>query len=286
MFWLVLILAIVAIVFLCRLFHVPKYGNLVLTSGEVKAGKSTLSFYLAKRKYAQALFSYKVQRFFLTAFSLFSKKARAKKEKQEMPLFYSNIPCVVKNFSPLTTDLINRKKRFRYKSVIFVDEASLLSDSMLFKDLDLNERLQLFNKLIGHETKGGYLFYNTQSVDDLHFSTKRCCGAYFYCHHKVKIPFFVIIYAREMLYSSDQGGTVNVSESTLTDSLVRIIIPKSIWKDFDCYCYSCLTDDLPVADDIVVYKRKGDLKARGIVSFREFKSIPKEFIKNETERKD
>ena len=47
-------------------------------------------------------------------------------------------------------------------------------------------------------------------------------------------------------------------------------------KFFDAYCFSYLTDDLPVADNVIVGAK--DLKAKDIVSFREFKTLE---VKNE-----
>ena len=67
------------------------------------------------------------------------------------------------SYVPLTDDLLLRKKRFVYGSVIYVQEASLVADSQLIRDMDINERLMLFNKLIGHETKGGVIIYDTHS---------------------------------------------------------------------------------------------------------------------------
>ena len=54
----------------------------------------------------------------------------------------------------------------------------------------------------------------------------------------------------------------------------KVIIPKSVWKKFDSYCFSCLTDNLPVSANVVT--DTDDLKAREIVSFRQFKTILKE----------
>ena len=80
-----------------------------------------------------------------------------------MPLIYSNVPLAMP-YVPLTDDLLLRKKRFVYGSVIYVQEASLVADSQLIRDMDVNERLMLFNKLIGHETKGGVIIYDTQCI--------------------------------------------------------------------------------------------------------------------------
>ena len=58
---------------------------------------------------------------------------------------------------------------------------------------------------------------------------------------------------------------------------------------FDSYCYSSLTDNLPVEDRVVKKKKGESLKVEKLVSFREFTTIPKNFImerEKENERKE
>lgn len=236
-------------------FKAPKIGCMALVTGGVKTGKSTMAVYLAISKYKSQKRRVKVINYF---------RRLVHKSELEEPLLYSNIPLAVP-YSPLTEDLLQRKTRFRYGSVIYVCEASLLADSQLIKDMDLNQRLLLFNKLIGHETKGGYIIYDTQTIADCHYSIKRCLSEYFYIHHLEKrIPFFLIAYVREDRYSED-GSVVNVSNSDVEDTLKRVLIPKSTWKKFDCYCYSKMTDNLPVSQKIV---KTDDLKIDNYVTFR------------------
>ena len=140
----------------------------------------------------------------------------------------------------------------------------------------------LLNKLIAHETKGGYIFYDTQSIMDNHYAVKRCLSTYFYIHHMRKIPFFCLAWVRELKFSDDNSA-VNTFETDIEDTLKLVIIPKKVWKLFDCYCYSALTDHLPVVDKTVKVHKFGDKKARKIISFRKYQSIPEEFTKdNET----
>lgn len=238
-------------------FKLPKIGALSLVSGGVKTGKSTFSVALVMSNYKRIHRRWKIRKFFCEILG---------KEVEEEPLIYSNIPLSVP-YVPVTEDLLLRKKRFRYGSVIYICEASLVADSQMIKDMDINNRLLLFNKLIGHSTKGGLIVFDSQSTSDVHYSTKRCLSEYFYIHHLIKwIPFFMIAFVREERYSAD-GVIVNTYENDVEDSLKRIIIPKSTWKKFDRYCYSTLTDDLPVVDNIV---HTNDLKARNIISFRDW----------------
>ena len=89
------------------------------------------------------------------------------REVEEEPLLYSNIPLSVP-YVPLSREILRREVRPRYKSVCYVNEASLVADSQMFRDMELNERLMLFNKLFGHETLGGMCIYDTQCIVDLY----------------------------------------------------------------------------------------------------------------------
>ena len=112
---------------------------------------------------------------------------------------------------------------------------------------------------------------------DCHFSVKRCLSNYFYIHHLTKwIPFFLVATVRECRYSED-GSVVEVNTADVEDSLKRVLIPKKVWKIFDAYCFSSLTDDLEVDDAIL---HASSLKVSNIVSFRKFKSIPDKFLNN------
>lgn len=254
-FIIIIILLILLFKFLNR-FKVPKIGSIALVTGGVKTGKSNLCVYMAIKEFNKRKRSTIIYNFFARLLN---------KEEKELPLLYSNIPLGVP-YSPITIELLERRARFRYNSVIYISEASLVADSTLVRDMDLNERLLLFNKLIGHETKGGVLIYDTQSICDCHFSIKRCLSNYFYIHHLTKwVPFFVVAHVRELMYSDD-NSTINVFNRDAEDLIdKRILIPKSIWRKYDRYCYSSLTDDLPISDLVV---ENDDLKAKNIVSFK------------------
>ena len=242
------------IFYILKQFKFPKIGSLTLISGGVKTGKSTFSVALAIREYKARLRKTKFKNFFRKLF---------KKSTLELPCLYSNVPLA------LPYVLLLRKKRFVYGSVVYCQEASLVADSQLIKDMNVNNLLLLFNKLFGHSTKGGCLIYDTQTISDLHYSIKRSLSEYFYIHHLVKwIPGFLVAYVIENRYSED-GSIVLDGSKDVEDTLKRVIIPKKTWKYFDCYCYSVLTDNLPVEKTIVDNNiQTQDLKARKILTFR------------------
>lgn len=253
-------------------FKVPKLNSLVMVTGGVKCGKSTLSVHMAISTYKSNRRKIKFKNFFRKMFH---------KPLQELPLLYSNVPLAI-NYVPLTRDMLLRRERFVYGSVVYIQEASLVADSQLIKDKDLNNQLLLFFKLFGHESKGGTCILDTQCISDVHYSLKRSLSEYFYVHHLVKwIPFFLVAYVVEDRYSDD--GTIITTESKDTEeNLKRIIIPKRAWKYFDCYSYSVLTDDLKVHRKLVNNNlQTKDLKAYNIVSFRNEFNVEKERKENE-----
>lgn len=264
--WLIFLALVVGISWLvakiASKFKVPKIPCVALVTGGVKSGKSTLSVYMAIQTYNRVHRRWKIRVFFQNLFH---------KPLDEEPLLYSNIPLAVP-YVPITLELLQRKVRPRYGSVAYVNEASLLADQMLsLKKDDTNERLTLFNKLFGHETIGGVLIYDTQCVADVHYAVRRSLSSYIYVHHLEKrIPFFLIAQVREERYSDDRG-VINAYNEDVEESLKKVLIPKRVWKKFDAYCFSCLTDGLPVSDNVI--EDCVDLKAREIVSFREYKTL-------------
>lgn len=264
----ILIIAIVLIVIFFKTRKIPKLGNVSCITGGVKTGKSTLAMYLAKKQYNKHLLQWKIK-------CKLCKIFRRKKPLPEKPLFYSNVK-VGFEYVPLTREIFLREQRPTYKSVIYCQESSLIADSQDWKDKNINERLKYFNKLYGHETKGGYLYYDTQTMKDNHYAIKRCMNSYLWIHHAIKwIPFIYVVKVREMFFSED-GENVNVSTEDVENKLKWIIVPKKIWKYFDCYTYSIMTDNLPVANKTVKIgkksiRKKRNFKTNYIIDLREQK---------------
>lgn len=259
-----LIAFIIFIVFiLLKNFKIIKIGALCIVTGGVKCGKSTLSVYLTLSEYSKKLRSVKIKNFFRKLFRM---------KLHELPLIYSNVPLACA-YVPITDDIIEdlicrEKYRFAYKSVIYIQEASLFASSMEYRNEKINDALLHFNKLIGHETCGGCLIYDTQNIGDLHYSIKRSISNYIYIQNlNKKIPFFLIGAVRELLHNED-GDITNSVNKDLEEDLKKVLIPKSIWKKFDSYCYSALTDDLPVYSNVIDGTKLPDLKCRQVVSIK------------------
>lgn len=262
MIWLVLILVIILIFVISKRVKTLKIGSLALVTGGVKTGKSTLGCHLALKEFKKARIKY----YFRKVLGF----------KDEEPLFYSNIPVKVNHYVKLDKDYLLRNKRFNYGSIIFIDEASLVADSQLIKDNLINEQLLLFNKLIGHETCGGKLIYNTQSIQDCHYSIKRCIDKYFYVYRTIKfIPFVILMKVQEIRYSEDTNVSIANPEKDLEDCMKTVIISKRVWKKFDRYAFSILTDnkEKSAKNEIVNGNNFVSLKQPKVFSFRKFKSL-------------
>lgn len=258
------IIVIVAVCIFLMVLYFKKCKTLLvdhvhLITGGVKSGKTTLAVAVALKKYKQVLRRYKLRMFFMPWL----------RKKEEKPLLYSNIVLSVP-YVPLTDELVNRQERFRYKSVILVSESSLVADSFDIKNHEFNENMKLFNKLIGHETKGGYLIYETQALSDNHFSVKRVLSRFTIITKCVKwIPFLLFFKTADVMYNADDSVQLNNIFNDDADRAGRYIcVSKRVWKKFDCYTYSCFTDDLPVADNEIELPKGASLKTKYILKVR------------------
>lgn len=260
-----------------------KWGTLSLVTGGVKTGKSMLAVYAAVSEWKSRHFRWRLKKWRCERRNKhLSKKCKPRVTIPEEPLLYSNTPLGVPCCS-ITQDMLLRKTRPNYGSVFYIDEASLLTDSMDFKDGWRNECIELFNKLFGHETCGGCIFYDTQNIADNHKGIRRNLTTYENIFHTVKwLPFVVLMQVREMTYDED-GNTINVNDGKLLEQAKWVVVPKKVWKWYDRYCYSFLTDNLP-REAIPRTDKLGD--PFEIISFRNFKTIPDEYIARSDYEKD
>lgn len=256
-----LILFIIAIILILLIYFSMKHlkiGCVTFVTGGIKTGKSSLCVHLAIKQYKKNLLKVKIGNVFRRIF---------RKKQRELPLLYSNIPLNVP-YVPVTQEILLRQQRLRYKSVTLLNEASLIANSMLIKDKDVNNELSLFFKLYGHETHSGHIFIDSQCVADTHYSIKRVLNNYLNIIHAIKLPFFVLLRVREMLYTDD-GNAINTITSDIDDSTLWLLYPKSVWKRFDAHTFSASTDKLPIAKCVVKkhLKKYKDLKTYKLSSF-------------------
>lgn len=272
-----IVVGIIAFVFIRRKLKKLLLPNVYLITGAVKTGKSALSVHLGIKTYRGNVFKWYLGKGFYWL------RYHTTSGYPEKPMLYSNIPLATMH-NRLTTDIIMRNVRIPKKSVVIIDEASLFADSQLIKDKDINDNLTMFCKLYGHETYGGTLIFNSQSMSDLHYSIKRVCGRYLYIYNSQKYPFITIAKVREMVYSDDTSMVNDVSQD-LELSMRTMIYLNRVYKKYDAYCYSIFTDDLAIQVDYDYKFDKKNLKAIQIVSFNpRFNAYKVEVKENESSK--
>jgi len=255
-FLIALVLAIVIYHVYRKNFKMMLTPSVCLITGGVKCGKSLLSVMCSVKDY-------------LKRHHIWWFKTHIFKKYCEEPLFYTNttisfgsinskIPHKLdKNIVYITKEHLLRDYRFNYGSVIYINESSLLADNMDYNNQERNVKLSLFNKLIGHETRGGAIYYDTQSPLDNHYSLKRVCSTYFFIHKNLNFWLFRVLYVREMI--NTENGVNNFTDDVET-STRKVLVFRWWYKKYDRYEFSYLTDDLD--KDNKPFKNK-----QGLVSF-------------------
>lgn len=277
LFILIVVGLVVLVVFIMRKTKRMRLPNVVIVTGAPKTGKSALSLSLAHKRYLGNVLKWHIGKPF------YFLRYRTLKDYPLKPMFYSNIPLGFKH-NRITKDMLMLKVKVPKKSVFFIDEASLVADSMMFKDEDMNLRLLMFFKLIGHTTYGGSVYMNSQCIGDVHYSIKRVIGSFLYIHHTTKVPFISLCQVREMVYSDDNSVGNNVTED-LDLSMRTCFFFNRIYKKYDCFCYSTITDKKLYKVNYEYTFDKKDLKAYDIVSFN-VKLEPVNKMLDETYYKD
>ena len=235
----VIIVAGLLLFFLIRFFRkhsYPAMNCVCLVTGGVKVGKSTFCVWKCVTEHFWRYVKVKIYNFF------------HRKNLRELPYLYSNIPLKYFGYRRFTEDILLRKKRLPYGSICYLNEASLVADSMLYKNQQINEDLMLFVKLYGHATYGGMLLFDTQSVGDLHFAIKRCISEYVYIDGNKKRLFGCLFSYRRMKFSDVDGSSIDVNIfDGKEEERSSVWVPKLTWRIFDAFCYSAFTDYLPVS---------------------------------------
>lgn len=264
--WLFYILGAILIILILIYSRAPYIGCLTLITGALKSGKTLLGLRCALKKYRFALIKWKLACIWMRII---------RKPEPEKPLFYTNISVAGVPFCPVTLDILYRRVRVARKSVMFLSETSLIADSMTIKDALLNEEINVFFKLYGHESHGGKCIIETQNVLDNHYAIKRCLTFYYNIDANFSLPFYKLVRFYKVFYSDDDTVKNVVS---LNDKVqyTYMLIPKTMFTRYDSYTYSWLTDDLPLWDEFRYIRRRrlhffyGDrnLKSREMPTFK------------------
>lgn len=272
LFFILLVVAIIIVIIYFSKKKRLKYGNLTLVTGGVKTGKTELCVALCFKQYRKQLRKWR-------------KDCRKAKKKYlpfpEKPLIYSNMPIGKKGFeyAPLTLELIERKERFRYGSVVYFNEVTFIAGSKDIKDEERNDILLQLFKLCAHETKGGYFFIDTQAPQDMHYSIKRSLSTYFTIYKRLTLPFISFLWMRENVFVDGENTVAMDNQIDTQDSvsdggkkMYFYMLPNKWWKYYDRYAYSYLTDDKPCGDKTVKIERDKDYKVKKLLRLRKEKN--------------
>lgn len=259
---LIIILIILAICLISFLLHRKKIhvGSLNMITGGLKTGKTEFAVFQCWIAYKKAIRQWKAA----------CRKAQRRFEPlPEKPLLYSNMPLKME-YAPLTEDLITRKARFAYGSVIYFNEVSLIASSQDWQDNDLNDTYTQFWKLLAHELKApsGCAWCDTQAgLTDVHYSLKRSLSTQYHIIRNIKLPFFDLLIMREQQVVDGDHTVAMDTQIDPQDTVAEggkknywYLVPHFVWNLYDRYAYSSLTDDLPVNKDTVCPETADDLK--------------------------
>lgn len=230
--------------------------SVCLITGGVKCGKSLLSVKLSQSDYKKRWIKWWIKT------HIFRKGA-------EEPLYYTNTTAsfgdlrkkkrhfLDKNIVYIKKEHLLRQVRFNYGSVIYINESSLMADNMDFNNKERNIELSLFNKLIGHETRGGALYYDTQSPMDNHYSIKRVMSTYYFIEKSLNFFFFRVLYLRELI--NNENG-VNAFNDDVETSTRKVLVFRWWYHRYDRYEFEYLTEQLSKDNESLKPKQ-------GLVSF-------------------
>ena len=250
-----------------------RFDSIVMINGGVGSGKTLTAVWLAVRSYKKSVRIWKRKNFFRKLF---------KKDLLEKPLLYSNIPLFNIDFVLLNQDLLERQVRFNFCSIVLISESSLVANSQDFKRKDLpnlNDNLTEFLKLIRHQLHGSYrslfglggtipnLIIETQSKNDNHFAFDRCITQVMFINKSYNIPFFKVQHCRDLLLYEGVENVIN-DDSKQDNSFKWYFVPKAIFKKYDSYSYSFLTDNLENYDKTIyiTMNRKNKKKLKFIIA--------------------
>lgn len=292
MVWIIaVLLAVLAVYLYFKFFKIPKIKNLVFIDGGLGAGKSFYSVYLAVRLYKRNLRHYRIARFLFRPFGLMPKgKSKVCDRLHDLwhdleePILYSNIPLRNIKHAKLTLDILYRVKRVARKSVILIDDVSMVVDQMNFRDKVLNKQLSIFFKLWRHESHGGYIIANSQSLSDVHYAFRYALSDYLYIHSSFRLPFFRVLRCQEMQYSADESSKTILSGSgkDVEETLKMVLVRNRYKRYYDSYCYSILTDGLEVYDKQTYLKLIESAKCPDVLTLDE---LTKQLLNNKKPHK-
>lgn len=223
----------------------PK-DSITMLNGDVGSGKTSTGLYLVIGDNQRKKAITKIKNWFRRLF---------KKKELETPYIYCNMPLFNIEYKEFTIEHLMRKKRFEYNSTIFLNECSLIADSMLAFNMGkdqarrfVNDQLKLFCKLIRHELKGKNLcmVLDTQNPNDLALAGDRVLSSTNIILNWINwIPFIRPVKIRQIKINLENVNN-NFNEDSRNDNSKWILVNKKVFKMYNSHCYEFLTRERPI----------------------------------------
>ena len=294
---LIVFLLIVGLIVLLLWFFIFKVKHLVTSDvyfvdGGVKVGKSKVSVMLVVKKIFFNRLRAHVRNGLIWLLNVRKRRYNKKhpnspktlRKYEEIPMLYSNMPLYRVKYNHFALEILECDCRMPHGSVVLLDEASLIADSMTAygktktqqEIVDyVNEKLTIFLKLFGHATHGGFCVYNSQNVVDLHFAFRRCTSTYLMLSKKRRFPFFTLVECREMVHD-ESGDVVNTIQKDVDEDNKPLFVSNRWHKYYDRFYLDILFKDLPLMvnyDVPIENKRKHRVELQEITTLGNFKMI-------------
>lgn len=181
----IVIIILVAFVVLFWFFINPymiKHDNVTLITGAPGTGKDVTLVPLALKQYKNNLRHFYVR-------SYIGKVLPLKRFKDlEKPILMSNLPICTKGFFKirdlsyrLTKDVVLLNARVPMGSVLYISEFGSFASQFDFDNPNALYNLDEFMRFIRQYLKGGYLFLNDQSSDNVLLQVRRRVGTLYNC---------------------------------------------------------------------------------------------------------
>lgn len=248
----VLLIVAVVVLFVVIRPYCLKYDNIVCFTGSLGSGKSLNST-------NTAVVLLRRQRAAVRWYNLFHPR-----HKKEKPMLYSNIPIRIgfKEYSlKLTNEHLLMKKRIVPKSVVYLDEVDQFASQLEWKNPNLARinsksggNFDEFVRLFRHYTYGGYLVFNTQSIDNVVLNIRRRMGSYVNLMNcrTFGIPIIAprLFYVCKCRHISISEDIKTVEEKNKEDNYSNLYGFMPLFRRYDTYCYSGKYETVPYGDEL------------------------------------
>ena len=267
-FWiLVFIILFVALFLLIKYFKNIRLDYLMLFSGGIGTGKTSLSvaqtFYILRKIYliwVKNLFS-KDRKDYIVLSSFPIGKWDKKKNKRYIRIFFKKIWCY-----DLDLDILTLQKRVpQYEIIYIVDEFSNLASQFDYNSPIVKDNLDEFFRNFRHYHKGkAYFIAIDQCSQNIFLQVRRRASYCYNLIHFFKVPLLPICIwqYRKILISDEVQNTIETEKATQETEILKFVRFVNPFKWYDSYCMSERYKKVPLLD---IFKSSKSLKRNDLL---------------------